>query len=170
MRKAISRKKAAMIDIEQACNKISQPEVPFALRLSGILMGKDISMLSKYSCFKSHVKRPTVCKCSSVGTWSELLDLILALAAEYQRASWLCTPARWPFFSRMPILSRQVTPLHFGTFFNAFLFLIMINNYKYSVHRIMFTEISILYDSWSYSIPLWSWRKRPKEKWRQRKI
>lgn len=51
MKKAVTRKKAAMVDIDQACDKISHPEVPFALRLSGILMGVHDFKL-KTRCFQ----------------------------------------------------------------------------------------------------------------------
>lgn len=38
----VTRKKAGLIDLTSVCAKIREPEVPIALRLSGILMGESL--------------------------------------------------------------------------------------------------------------------------------
>ncbi|CAI7849054.1 unnamed protein product, partial [Closterium sp. NIES-53] len=51
MQGSINRKKAALIDIRDICARILEPELPLALRLSGILMGGAVIVYSKKVTF-----------------------------------------------------------------------------------------------------------------------
>lgn len=46
----VTRKKASLIDLSACCDKIREPEVPIALRLSGILMGESLPVSRSFVC------------------------------------------------------------------------------------------------------------------------